>query len=241
MIAMLGMYDMPALQPANDRFWTLIRKHLGFGPDNLTRDVDFWDIWQSPDLTFAQTCGMPYRTHLRGKVQLVGTPDYGLDGCPPGYYRSIFVARQGDPRDLSQLSTGTFAFNERLSQSGWAGPMIHLEALNLSPNATLETGGHAVSADAVAEGRADFAALDALTWELLKEHSDLGKSLRAVEATVPTPALPYITSKNQDAHAITCAIRAAITDLQPRDRDLLHLRGLIDIPATDYLSIPNPA
>jgi len=29
MIAMLGMYDMPALHSANDRFWALIRAHLG--------------------------------------------------------------------------------------------------------------------------------------------------------------------------------------------------------------------
>ncbi len=241
MIAMLGMYDMPALQPANDRFWTLIREHLGYGPDQLTRNADFWEVWLSPNLTFAQTCGMPYRTRLHDKVQLVGTPDYGLEGCPPGYYRSIFVARKDDFRNLDQLSSGTFAFNEALSQSGWAAPMVHLDARGQRPNAMLETGGHALSADAVANGRADFAALDALSWSLLQSHSDFGTTLRVVEATSPTPALPYITAKGQDVGAIAYAIRAAIHDLQPNDRDLLHLRGLIDIPEEDYLSVPNPA
>jgi len=240
-IAMLGMYDMPALQPANDRFWSLIRKHLGHGPDHLTRDADVWDVWLNPDLVFAQTCGMPYRTRLHDKVQLVGTPDYGLDGCPPGYYRSIFVARQDDPRDLSQLSTGTFAFNEALSQSGWAAPIVHLEARNLRPSATLQTGAHASSAEAVADGQADFAALDALTWELLKAHSDLGPCLRDVAATTATPALPYITANGQDAPTIARAVRAAINALHPNDRELLHLRDLIDIPADAYLAVPNPA
>ncbi len=241
MIAMLGMYDMPALQPVNDRFWTLIRGHLGYGPDHLTRDADVWDVWLNPELTFAQTCGMPYRTQLHGKVQLVGTPDYGLAGCPPGYYRSIFVSRRDDPRDLGQLTKGTFAYNEKLSQSGWAAPMVHLEAHDQQPNAIIATGGHAQSANAVAEGKADFAALDALTWELLKAHTSLGAVLREVATTLPTPALPYITATDQDAAAIARAVRAAIGDLTQPDRELLHLRGLIDIPAGDYLSVPNPS
>ncbi|CUJ91500.1 phosphate/phosphite/phosphonate ABC transporters, periplasmic binding protein [Ruegeria denitrificans] len=241
MIAMLGMYDMPALQSANDRFWALIRGNLGYGPDRLTRGADFWEVWQHPNLTFAQTCGMPYRTRLHGKVQLVGTPDYGLEGCPPGHYRSVFVARSNDPRDLRALSEGTFAYNEGLSQSGWAAPMVHLKARNQRPKAVLETGGHARSATAVADGRADYAALDALTWELLKAHSNLGESMREVGTTLPTPALPYITATGQDASNIARAVRAAIDDLTPQDRGLLHLCGLIDISADDYLAVPNPS
>nr|WP_174826021.1 PhnD/SsuA/transferrin family substrate-binding protein [Ruegeria arenilitoris] len=238
---MLGMYDMPALQPANDRFWALIRDHLGHGPEHLTRGADVWDIWLNPKLTFAQTCGMPFRTQLHGKVQLVGTPDYGLAGCPPGYYRSVFVARQNDLRDLDQLATGNFAYNEKLSQSGWAAPMVHLEGRGLRPGSIMATGGHAQSAAAVADGEADFAALDALTWEMLKAHTDLGADLREAGTTAPTPALPYITAKGQDTPAIARAVRAAIGDLSSSDRELLHLRGLIDISAKDYLSIPNPS
>nr|WP_255732361.1 PhnD/SsuA/transferrin family substrate-binding protein [Ruegeria sp. Ofav3-42] len=237
---MLGMYDMPALQPANDRFWSLIRGHLGFGPTHLTRGADVWDVWHSPDLVFAQTCGMPYRTRLHGKVQLVGTPDYGVPECPPGYYRSILVARQSDPRNLDQLADGTFAYNEALSQSGWAAPMVHLSRHSRLPTTVLETGGHALSATAVAEGRADYASLDALTWELLKEHTNLGGELREITGTQPSPALPYITATGQDARDIARAVRSAIDDLSPADRKLLHLRGLIDIPADHYLAVPNP-
>lgn len=240
MIAMLGMYDMPALHAANDAFWSLIRSHLRYGPAKLTRDADFWQVWQDPGLIFAQTCGMPYRTHLHGKVQLVGTPDYGLHGCPPGYYYSAFVARRDDPRDLDQLAQGTFAYNEALSQSGWAAPMVHLGTLDLLPKTLLETGGHALSAQAVADTRADCAALDALTWELLQIHTDLGTQLRTVATTAPTPTLPYITATGQDAQAIARAVRAAIDDLNPADRTALHLRGLIDIPAAQYLAVATP-
>ena len=74
MIAMLGMYDMPAIQPANDRFWQAIRAHLGHGPETLTRDRDYWEMWQSPDLLLGQTCGLPYRSRLHGRVARIATP-----------------------------------------------------------------------------------------------------------------------------------------------------------------------
>ncbi len=240
MIAMLGMYDMPALQPVNDRFWSLIRQHLGFGPDHLTRDRDFWDIWQDPALVFAQTCGMPYRTRLHGTVHLVGTPDYDLPDCPPGHYFSVFVARSDDARDLRALVEGTFAYNEAMSQSGWAAPVTHLSQQNLAPKTLLETGGHAQSAQAVADGRADIASLDALTWLLLQENTNLGTSLREVARTEATPTLPFITSAAQDPKHIAKAVSSAIADLSEADRQTLHLRGLVDIPTSHYLKVPNP-
>ncbi|MCE8510342.1 PhnD/SsuA/transferrin family substrate-binding protein [Ruegeria pomeroyi] len=240
MTAMLGMYDMPPLRAANDRFWALIRAELGYGPETLDRTRDVWAIWRDPELVLAQTCGMPYRTRLHGHVQLVGTPDYGLPGCPPGHYRSVFVARADDARALPELVGGTFAYNEALSQSGWAAPMTHLQAIGLAPAALLESGAHAASAAAVAEGRADLAALDALTWTLLCEHTDLGAQLREVAHTTPTSVLPYITAPGRDAAAIAAAVRTAIANLDPADRAALHLKGLVDIPASAYLSIPNP-
>ncbi|SDD15249.1 phosphate/phosphite/phosphonate ABC transporter substrate-binding protein [Ruegeria marina] len=240
MTAMLGMYDLPPLRDANDRFWALIRAAFGEGPDRLDRDRDFWEIWQDPDLVLAQTCGMPYRTRLHGTVQLVGTPDYGLPGCPPGHYCSVFVARADDDRDLAGLTGGTFAYNEALSQSGWAAPVNHLLALGLRPETLLQTGAHALSAEAVANGAADLAALDALTWELLREHTGLGGQLREVARTAPTPTLPYITALRSDSAAIAAAVRVAIANLSPDDRAALHLRGLVDIPAATYLSVANP-
>ncbi|QFT72450.1 phosphate/phosphite/phosphonate ABC transporter substrate-binding protein [Ruegeria sp. THAF33] len=238
---MLGMYDMPALQAANDRFWNLIRAQLGSGPEHLTRDKDVWTVWRDPKLILAQTCGMPFRTRLHGHVQLVGTPDYGLPGCPPGYYCSVFVSRNDDDRDLAGLSTGVFAYNEGLSQSGWAAPITHMTQANLHPAGLLKTGGHALSAQAVADGKADFAALDMLTWLMLQQHSNLGTKLRELARTTPTPTLPYITSMGRDPQVIAGAVRAAIDQLCDDDQRLLHIRGLIDIPAAHYLAVPTPA
>lgn len=240
MTAFLGMYDLPALQGANDRFWDRIRAALGFGPEQLNRKDDVWRIWSDPELVLAQTCGMPYRTRLHGKVALVTTPDYGLPDCPAGYYNSVLVMRADDPRELGELGSGRFAYNEALSQSGWAAPMIHLREKGIQFDTLLATGGHAMSALAVSEGRADLTGLDALTWELLYEHDPVAASLRVVDRTVPTPTLPYITSLRRDPEQIADALQTALDGLEERDRTALHLKGLVKIPARDYLAIPNP-
>ena len=242
MIAMLGMYDMPALQGANDRFWQAIQAELGYGPDYLTRDMDFVDIWQSPDMLFAQTCGMPLRTFLHPDVTLIGTPDYGLPGVEPGYYYSALVVRADTTEDrLANFTGRRFAYNDAMSQSGWAGPMSHLSQAGVEFSELVETGGHHASASAVAEGRADLAGLDALTWTLLCKHDpDLTANLRVIETTAPTPTLPYITAKGRDAAPIATALRMAISSLSESDREALHLCGLVDIPVADYLAIPTP-
>lgn len=241
MIAALGMYDMPELQAANDRFWALIRAELGYGPIRLARTDTPFDIWKSPDLVFAQTCGMPYRTVLHPKVLLVGTPDYGLPECPPGYYCSVLVTRTNAPETTEQeFRNGVFAYNEGLSQSGWAGPMTHLQRLGISFSALLQTGSHLASARAVADGKADLAGLDAITWELLRKHEPLAQSLKEVARTQPTPGLPFITSPAHDPKRIATAVDSAIAGLDATDRATLGIRGLIRIPKHDYLSVPTP-
>lgn len=243
MIAHLGMYDRPETAAANDRFWALVRSHLGEGPDALTRGADFWEVWHDPDLLLSQTCGMPYRTRLHGKVTLVGTPDYGLEGCPPGHYCSVFIARADNQigQDLAAFEGARFAYNEAVSQSGWAAPRTHMTNRGIEPGSLVQSGGHLLSAQAVAEGRADFAALDALTWELIREHDGFAADLIELERTEPTPTLPFITAKDRDPGPLFAAVSAAIADLDDADRALLHLKGVLAIPAGDYLAVPTPA
>ncbi|MES2434396.1 MAG: PhnD/SsuA/transferrin family substrate-binding protein [Pseudomonadota bacterium] len=248
MIASLGMYDRPETAAANDRLWANIRDGLRAeglqAPDALTRgDHAYWDAWQSPDLIFSQTCGFPFRAKLHDHVTLIGTPDYGLPGCPPGHYTSVFVARHDDPRaTLAEFSNAPFAYNEDLSQSGWAAPQNHAAAHGLHFPPSLQTGGHRLSALAIADGRADLAAIDALTWELLSQYEPFAANLREIARTEPpTPVLPYITAKTNDAALYFRVTAAAIAALSPADRTTLHLKGLIAIPASTYLAVPTPA
>jgi ABC-type phosphate/phosphonate transport system substrate-binding protein len=247
MIAALPMYDLPHVMPANDRLWARIRDGLRAvgqnAPDTLSRGADDLLVqWTAPDLLLSQTCGMPYRTRLHGKVTLIGTPDYGLQDCPPGHYRSVFLAHKDDPRQrLDQFDGANMAYNDAGSQSGWAAPQNHAATLGLTLRPTLRTGGHRLSMLAVAEERAPLAALDAMTWCLLQDHDPVTKGVKVVGHTTPTPGLPYIAALNANQPLLFAVISAAIAAMSDQDRAATRLRGLVAIPAAAYLAVPIPA
>lgn len=246
MIASLGMYDRAETAAANDRFWALTRDGLRArgvtAPEALTRgEAAYWPAWQDPALVLSQTCGFPFRAVLHDKVNLIATPDYGLPGCPPGHYNSVFIARAEDMRGLPEFRTARFAYNEALSQSGWAAPQNHAATMGFHFAPHLETGGHRVSALAVAEGRADLAAVDAMTWRLMQRHDrELAMRLREVVRTAPTPGLPFIAALGADVDATHAALVDACAGLSAGDRETLSLRGIVRIAAADYLAVPIP-
>ena len=240
MIAALGMYDRPETAAANDALWSGIQQSLGYGPDTLTRDRNFWDIWQSSDLLLAQTCGLPYRAKLHDKVTLIGSPVYDIPDCPAGQYFSVLVAHQSAADALSDFDGCTFAYNEALSQSGWAAPTKALVESSIKPGRLMETGAHRASAIAVAEGRADLAGLDVVTWQLIQRHDAFASNLKVIAKTEPTPVLPLITAQDRDPNPLFEAVEAAIAALPEATRDTLCLRGLTKVPKADYLAQPIP-
>lgn len=246
MIAALPMYDRPELRGATDRYWALIRDGLRENgidaPEALRRgDAELMPLWLHPELVLAQTCGFPFRARLQGHVHLVGTPDFGVAGCPPGYYCSVLIARADDPRrTLAEFDGTPIAYNDGLSQSGWAAAQNHAAALGLTLPAGLHTGSHYGSLLAVAEGRADLASLDAVTYRLLAQSEPAVSGVKIVGMTEPTPGLPYICAPGIDPDLVSEAVEQAIPALRPEDRAALGLRGVLRIPASAYLSVPTP-
>lgn len=240
-LASLPMYDRPEMREAHDRLWQEIRTRLGEGPETLTRGGDLWDHWLSPGLVLSQTCGLPYRTRLFGKVAKVASPDNRLPDCPPGHYFSIFVVRADDPRqDPAEFSGARLAINESVSQSGWGAPFNHAREHGFAFADVTETGAHVLSAAAVAEGRADIAAIDALTWRLYQRHDPQAAELREIGRTTPTPAPPYITAITRDPAPVLAALTDAIDALTPADRDTLSLYGVVQVSDAAYQAVPNP-
>ncbi|MFN0113453.1 MAG: phosphate/phosphite/phosphonate ABC transporter substrate-binding protein [Paracoccaceae bacterium] len=245
-IAALPMYDWPQVSASTDRLWSGIRDALRrrgiAAPDRLTRGADLWQLWESPDLMLAQTCGMPFRTRLHPRVALAGTPDFGLPDCPPGHYNSVFVVRRGEAGTVADFAGRTLAYNEAGSQSGWAAPQNHMAAEGLPAFvSTRRTGAHRLSAQAVADGTADIAAIDAVTWRFIAAHApEVAGRLRIAGRTALTPGLPYVTARAGDAAAIAAAAGEAIAGLPAADRAALGLQGLVRIPAEAYLAVPTP-
>jgi ABC-type phosphate/phosphonate transport system substrate-binding protein len=190
----------------------------------------------------SQTCGLPVRTRLRGRVRLVASPVHDLPDCPPGHYYSHFVVRRHDPRDdPCDFAADVLAYNEAVSHSGWAAPQIWAGARGFAFDRVLGTGAHAASGRAVAEGRADIAAIDALSLRLIARHEGYAGGLRIIGRTDPSPAPPYITAMTQDPAPIRAALAAAVGALSVRDREALGLVGLVQLDDKTYHAVPTPA
>ena len=100
-------------------------------------------------------------------------------GAAPGRYFSVFVARKSQaPQHLAELSQMRFAYNMAHSQSGFAAPVRLLASGGHSSSPQpLETGAHRASIIAVATGAADWAAIDAVAWELARRHEPAADDL----------------------------------------------------------------
>ncbi len=253
MIASLPMYDRPETRAPYDRLWTRIRDELrlmwkdlpdvGYPlPQTLTHDADPWDHWRARDLVLSQTCGLPYRSELHPKVILIGTPDYHLPGCRPGYYNSVLVMRAenacDDPCDWIDL---ILAMNDARSQSGWAAPQTFMDTLGLSFSKTILSGSHRNSARAVANQTADIAAIDAQTWRMIQRWDRWSDSLTEVARTAETPGLPLISAMPDGRNDLHYAVGHHFANLPAQDTALLDVRGFVTIPQSAYLNVPTPS
>ncbi len=241
------MYDHPAVRQATDRLWRGFAKALQGAdvraPDILNRQPDYATLWELPGLIFSQTCGYPYMSRLRSKVQLVATPIYKALGCEGPYYCSIVIVRHDDPATaLNECRGRIVGFNAKHSQSGY-----NTLRAAVAPMATngrffsgaVETGSHNASLDAVAAGGIDLCAVDCVTWALLvKYEPDRAAQFKIIQQTPSAPGLPFITSANT-APEVLEKLRAALTSICTDPtlagaRDALLLDGAALLDDDDY-------
>lgn len=218
-VASLPMYDHPAVRQATDRVWRglvkALRKVKVRAPDILNRQPNYASLWDMPGLIFSQTCGYPYMTRLRGKVQLVATPVYSAMGCDGPDYCSLVITRRDDTATaLEDCRDKVVAFNAVHSQSGYNTLRAAVAPLAKEGRffcEAVETGSHGASLAAVAQHRADLCAVDCVTWALVVKHDPVQAALfKVVEQTPSAPGLPFITSLQTPPETLA-KLRAALT------------------------------
>jgi ABC-type phosphate/phosphonate transport system substrate-binding protein len=243
------MYERPETRPAIDRLWKLIALQLEArnvpAPESLSRDRSLFDIWNDECLLLGQTCGWPYANLLSDKVIPVARFDYGVAGCKPGDYCSIYIGTfdtnadvvKGD-NNLSQAFP--VAINSADSQSG-----LHVFS-QLSGRAAQDTipdenrivsGSHLNSLKMVAEGQARLAAIDAVTFELARRFDPvIVNKVRILGTSRPTPGLPLVTARKNNAlvPALREAISLAIQAMSVEDSKTLMIHGLVAASPDDY-------
>jgi ABC-type phosphate/phosphonate transport system substrate-binding protein len=236
-IAALPMYDWPVLQPANDRFWRALAERLRdagiTAPWELTRQDDHAALWERDDLLLAQTCGLPFNTGLKDRVRYVATPVHTMEGCREARYSSAVVARRDvDPvlRTPDALRGLRLAINGTDSWSGYEVVKRWFAAGGTPmPAPHLVSGGHLPSMQAVAERRADFAAIDAIALGLAWRHlPELAGHMQVIGWTESRPAPPFVTAGSAGDESVA-TLRTALHDAlasEPGIREALGLRGV---------------
>jgi ABC-type phosphate/phosphonate transport system substrate-binding protein len=191
-------------------------------------ELDFHKLWVHPALLFAQTCWGPLELGLSKHVQLVGQPSYdAFEGGQGELYSSAIVMGSngapsaGSPGDggprlpLDLLRGKRFTFNSLDSMSGVIALERDLEALGEGLDifsSRSESGGHRASIVAIAEGRADIAAIDCRSWAMARRFVPAARKLTVIGWTARRKGLPFITARTTPEE-ILAALREVVAAL----------------------------
>jgi len=197
------MYDPPELRPLVDAWWDgLARAFRAEGiadaPERLDRDLSFDALWSAPDLLLAQACGFPLIGRWADRLQYLLTPRYAAPGCEGSAYCSlIVVSAESSVQRIEDLRGARCSINSRIPHSGFNALRAHVAPL--AQNGTFfasisESGGHSESLNEIVRGSADVAAIDCVTYELLRRcRAHVIAATRVIGRTVRAPGLPYVT------------------------------------------------
>lgn len=251
MLVALQMYDLPELKWATDALGAQLLINLrraGFPevPYSLDREGDYKEQWSHPELLLAQTCGYPFVRLLHGQVRYLATPCFAAPYCAGPRYCSLIVVRRDDPaQGIADLRGRRAAINRPYSQSGYNALRHAVAPLAVGGRffaEVIESGGHGASLAAVAEGRADVAAIDAVTFALLERNRPaVLQGLRTIGRTASAPGLPYITrgaASDQEVERLRQALSDTFADPTLGEaRQALLIAGLEVLDESAYAAL----
>jgi ABC-type phosphate/phosphonate transport system substrate-binding protein len=241
------MYDFPWTAAANDALWGAISARLEEAgvqaPMQLTRGGDLAALWRDPALIFGQTCGYPYVTELKNTVTLIAAPEYSFPGCEGASHRSLIIRRASDSRNgLSEFRAAVAVLNAHDSNTGMN--LFRAAIASVVGGArffrtVLVTGSHEASLAAVAEGHADLASIDCVSFALIKRgRPELVERVAVVAESPLSPGLPFVASASLEAPTIGAVREALFAVLADPNfaaaRTALGLKGARPTSPGDY-------
>jgi ABC-type phosphate/phosphonate transport system substrate-binding protein len=252
----LSMYALPEMVAANAAFWAAVRQSLreeGITeiPETIVPPTLDLPIGIAAGTLLSHMCGYPLLTLYPGQYEILAAPLHDLPGCtldPNGTptHRSFIVVAADSPfRELEELRGARFIMNGWHSNSGMNLPR-HLVARLAREGrffgSVTVSGAHVASMAAVAEGSADVAAIDCVTFGLVARHQpdDIAR-LRIIAETAASPAIPFITSAHT-APLLVGALSRVLTgaDHRPALQEAmagLSIRDIRPVTAEAYATV----
>lgn len=238
-LAELPMYTAPeVIRNASEEWIRHSLALLGVQRGRWPGD-DLHALFLAPELLFTQTCGYPLMTALRGRVRLVGRPDFDLPYSADGKHCSLLLVREDDPRnDLDALRRCRGAANNPDSNTG-----MNLLRHALAPQqcggryfSELHwSGSHRQSLAWLREGRVDLIAVDSVTFAYLALHSPTETAgVRLLLRSAESPTLPYITAGDEVlAEDLRQTLNLAL-EQHPALAATLRIRRVLPAAEADY-------
>lgn len=249
MIACSRMYNVaPAVRAAWDRVFAHAAEVSGVPLEVVAHPAPapLEELWTRPDLGAAFMCGLPFAIADPRPVPLaVPVPAPAHYGGEPVYFSRLAV--RGDSRFETVEDTfgGRVAWTVENSYSGYVALLHHLRRYRAPDRPTLyrEAVGPlvtpAAAIEAVIEGNADVAPVDAFVWDLLSLHApERIAGLRIVDSTVPAPFPPIVASPGiapEAARRLGAAFESMAEDSAMRPvLDGLLLKGFAAVDPAAY-------
>jgi ABC-type phosphate/phosphonate transport system substrate-binding protein len=214
------MYDFPELAEAHDTLWAAVAARLGAAglrdvPPQLDRHRGSRESWRHPALLLGQGCEYPLAKLHAEQIRVVATPRYTAPGCVGATYRSAVIVRTADSaQTLGDLRGRRCVVNEIDSNSG-----MNLLRAAIAPLAqggryfasVAISGAHRQSLALVADGEADVAAIDCVSFAHFQRlESQATQAVRVLCWTASSPSLPYITARAGSDAATTRVLHDAL-------------------------------
>jgi len=214
--------------------------------------------YRSTSMLIAHTCGYPLMTRWLRSHWPVSVPVFDIPGCEGKNYSSWFVCQQSDSRQsLAAFENCRVAINDQGSNSGMnvlrhAVSMLRTADFGNAAffDSVIVSGSHEASLQLVAEGKAELAAIDAVSlYHLLRVDPELKKKSRVFAQSALTPGLPFIMRRDTITNLCsvdsipavsgiaTGALNLCLEELDPALQDVLKLRRFEAVSADDYLPI----
>lgn len=245
-----GMY---VFDDASKAAWQALCSDLLETRNTVVFDCDD-DTYRSRAMLLGHTCGYPLLKKWQSSHDPVCVPIFDIPGCEGANYCSWFIcARENPAISLDAFRGGRAAINSRNSNSGMN--VLRYAVSELIDRSTLPirffgqviiTGGHAASLQAVAEGEADIAAIDAVSFHhLQRTQPAMCDRTRIIGPSISLPGLPFISHRpdsdefphDQHSRSLPDALNRRLGNLDPVHADLLRITRFDPIRLRDYRSI----
>ena len=203
-------------------------------------------LLRDPGLFFGHTCGYPLMKHLKDQVTPFCVPVFDVPGTDGKLYSSRFiVAANSAIETLDECRGKVAAMNAADSNSGMN---VLRYAIAKYPRSgpffsrVVQTGGHLHSLEAVADGTADVAAIDCVSYQLIQDHwPELVEQVRSIGFSEKTCGLPFVLPKSRfrdaDLGLLVENLNQALANTPETIRNRLHLLRFEPVGLEDYQPI----